>query len=583
MNNIKIAFCFDENLCNQVCVSIASLLKFSQKTGSHYDIYCICTKEATKIQDKLFSILKQFDSLSNLTMLPVQNQFCKGYETREITNGAYLRLQLHNFLPEINKIIYCDVDVLFQDSLKEIWETDIGNHYFLGVKGAVNFDKYWNNNLVRYPYFNELKQGAYINSGVVVMNLEKIRQSDIDKQWASMVTKKFFYLDQDIINLTCEDKISFIPLRYNVPAYLSDNELRNFVNTKLYSKDIVETAINHPAIIHYAGEKPWNNPNIEKGKIWYDFVKSNNILRQLFSTLVKERENKFMLKNLQNIFSVKNVESNLKKYKQITIMGIKIKIKKGYVEVSRPVLPRLEVHIVDHCNLNCRGCTHFCNVAPEKFLKLDDFERDLREISKKIEFNEIKLLGGEPLLHPELPKFLDKAREIFPDTKILLTSNLILLDTMKEDFWQAMKRNNICFQFTKYPPLNDKFVHYLDLLAKHEVVLDNIHVANEFWLMRNPSGDSNPSVMYKSCCDAYCRQLRDGRVYICPDACYMDYYNKYFDKNIPVDKGIEIYNHTGEELYKYLTSPKETCKFCMEKKIVPWSQSKREADEWNAI
>ena len=233
--------------------------------------------------------------------------------------------------------------------------------------------------------------------------------------------------------------------------------------------------------------------------------------------------------------------------------------------------------------MNCRGCTHFCNIAPEKFVKVKDFERDLREVAKKITIGELKILGGEPLLHPELPQFLYKAREIFPNTKILLTSNLILLDTMKDDFWSAMKDNNISFQFTKYPPMNDKFVHYLDLIAEHGITLDNIHVVNEFWLMRNPKGDSDPLYEYNHCCDAYCRQLREGRLYICPDACYMDYYNAYFNRNIPVDKGIDIYNHTGEEIYKYLTTPKETCKFCTSKKIVPWSQSKKEVDEWDAI
>lgn len=576
-NNIKLAFCFDNNLVKQICVTVASLLDASKNNNCHYDIYCVCANGAEKVENKLKKIVKKRDKFSNLFIYPVENKYKNGYEIRKITSGAYLRLQLHNILSNLDKIIYCDVDILFKNNLQEIWDISIDDNYFMGVKGANNLSQTWNINLEKFDYWKNFEKNTYINSGVVVMNLKKIREDNLEIQWEKMVNNSYFYVDQDIINIVCKNKIGFLPLKYNLPAYLDNNAILNYEKENIYNKNEVYEAINNPSIIHYAGEKPWDNPNILNSDYWFNYVKSQNDLKKIF-------------KIKRKLFDIKNEYSNNKKYKVITLFGIKFKfkIKKQNKTNDRnilPILPRLEIHVCDQCNLNCRGCSHYCNLVQEdRFVDINNFEKDIKEVAKKLNFSEIKLLGGEPLLHPNLIEFFRLTREAFPKIKIILTTNLILLDTMKEDFWEAMKKYNIVFQLTKYPPMNEKFVHYLDLIASYNIPIDNIHVANEFWLFKNPNGNSKPQEVYKQCCEAYCRQLRDGRLYICPDACYMDYYNKYFDKNIPVDKGIDIYKHTSSEIYNYLTTHKETCRYCFGKdkfKYVRWEKSQKQSDEWD--
>ena len=576
-NNIKLAFCFDNNLVKQICVTVASLLDASKNSNCHYDIYCVCANGAEKVENKLKKIVKKRDKFSNVFISPVENKYKNGYEIRKITSGAYLRLQLHNILSNLDKIIYCDVDILFKNNLQEIWDISIDDNYFMGVKGANNLSQTWNINLEKFDYWKNFEKNTYINSGVVVMNLKKIREDNLEIQWEKMVNNSYFYVDQDIINIVCKNKIGFLPLKYNLPAYLDNNAILNYEKENIYNKNEVYEAINNPSIIHYAGEKPWDNPNILNSDYWFNYVKSQNDLKKIF-------------KIKRKLFDIKNEYSNNKKYKVITLFGIKFKfkIKKQNKTNDRnilPILPRLEIHVCDQCNLNCRGCSHYCNLVQEdRFVDINNFEKDIKEVAKKLNFSEIKLLGGEPLLHPNLIEFFRLTREAFPKIKIILTTNLILLDTMKEDFWEAMKKYNIVFQLTKYPPMNKKFVHYLDLIASYNIPIDNIHVANEFWLFKNPNGNSKPQEVYKQCCEAYCRQLRDGRLYICPDACYMDYYNKYFDKNIPVDKGIDIYKHTSSEIYNYLTTYKETCRYCFGKdkfKYVRWEKSQKQSDEWD--
>ena len=320
--NIKIAFCFDNNLMYQACITIASLVKAGIKEHCHYDIYCICSNGAEKIKTILEKIINKIDSSSNIFIIKAENEYENGYEIRDITAGTYLRLQLHKWLPNIDKIIYSDVDVLFQSSLNGIWNFKINNRLFLGVKGSANLSEYWSSNLKQLPYWKRMQHGCYINAGFVVMNLKNIRESNIDKEWGKMVTEPYFYVDQDIINISCKNQIGFLPLKYNVPAYLSTEQLFEFEKENLYTKTEVFEAVNHPAIIHYAGEKPWNNLTINHGNDWLEFVKSDWELKHIYHKYINKPECL-----LQKLFSIKNHYKNNKKYKIITILGIKIKFK----------------------------------------------------------------------------------------------------------------------------------------------------------------------------------------------------------------------------------------------------------------
>jgi len=74
-------------------------------------------------------------------------------------------------------------------------------------------------------------------------------------------------------------------------------------------------------------------------------------------------------------------------------------------EKFRPLkLLRFEVHVTDHCNLNCAGCFHFSNISPVSFLDIKQFQNDCEQLSKLTggKCDRIHLMGGEPLLNPSL-------------------------------------------------------------------------------------------------------------------------------------------------------------------------------------
>ena len=108
--------------------------------------------------------------------------------------------------------------------------------------------------------------------------------------------------------------------------------------------------------------------------------------------------------------------------------------------------------LVEHCNLRCCGCDHFAPLAEQEFADLDAFENDFARLSYLVDgkAEKIGLMGGEPLLHPQVKDFLYIARRHFRKTKIRIVTNGVLLLNKKEDFWKACRDNNIIVEVTKY-------------------------------------------------------------------------------------------------------------------------------------
>ncbi len=280
---IKIAFCFDENLVNQILVAVASLLDFRKNREVHYDIYCICTKKAASAKERLQPIIEARDKDSALFWKGVDNPYADSYQVRGISTGTYLRLMLHRLLPDVDKIIYVDVDVLFQSDLADIWLSPMEDYLLAAVKGAVNLSDKWEWNSDR-PYWDKLEpmRGSYINAGVTMLNLAKIREQQLETEWNLWAKEKLYYQDQDILNLTCQKKIYYLPPKYNLLAYMKKEDYDRFVSEKIFTVEECEEALANPVIIHYAGDKPWKRYDTNLGQLWWEYVKHQPELAGLF-------------------------------------------------------------------------------------------------------------------------------------------------------------------------------------------------------------------------------------------------------------------------------------------------------------
>ena len=91
------------------------------------------------------------------------------------------------------------------------------------------------------------------------------------------------------------------------------------------------------------------------------------------------------------------------------------------------VLPNMEIHISDKCNLNCRNCTHFSPLYDEIGVDFEKCIEDVRILRSKFSnIGRLDILGGEPLLNPDLDKYIIALKSLLPDTYLNIFTNGIL-------------------------------------------------------------------------------------------------------------------------------------------------------------
>lgn len=257
--------------------------------------------------------------------------------------------------------------------------------------------------------------------------------------------------------------------------------------------------------------------------------------------------------------------------------------------LGKPWIPYMETHLCDHCNLNCKSCSHFCPLVTEPtFTDLEQYTRDIQTLSKKLAIRTIRLMGGEPLLHPQVNDFMRVTREAYPHSRIFIVTNGLLLQKMPNDFWETLRQYRIRIHWSKYPPLKDKFSEIYGHLKKHRALLEFGEMSNEdiecfhSFSPFSPNGTEDPKQAFKGCMSKDCVNLYRGKLYTCP-ACYVFRANNYFHANHEVPEGWDIYKYSGKELQNFLNKPISFCRYChhaVHPKSFLWEVSKRRAEEW---
>ncbi len=234
------------------------------------------------------------------------------------------------------------------------------------------------------------------------------------------------------------------------------------------------------------------------------------------------------------------------------------------------VVERIEIHITEHCNLNCKYCGHFSSVAQKEFYNLDKFRQDIAQMSyilnKKLPC--IQLLGGEPLLNPDINEYIKASRQHFPNTNIDILTNAILLDDMDEKFWKTLNENNVRLLPSIYPiKINWKSILkkaekynveiYGNILKGEKLTLDNIEsfkVKTFFKLELNENGGGTIEEIIKCKPRFAPLSMYNGKLYPCYATAYIRHLNKKFNTKFIVSEGDYL------DLYK-IKSEKDVKKF----------------------
>lgn len=153
----------------------------------------------------------------------------KFFEYKE-TIGTYYRLFIPEVLPYINKVLYFDCDILSSNmDIKELWDVNVEGYCFAGIHDivAVGAAEY-----VR-DYLNNCSIRTYINAGVLIMNLDSIRNRGNlfmnSMKWLNNHAHIMRFHDQDIINGLFYKSIKMIDTKFNIINPLQKTELKDCI------------------------------------------------------------------------------------------------------------------------------------------------------------------------------------------------------------------------------------------------------------------------------------------------------------------------------------------------------------------
>lgn len=241
--------------------------------------------------------------------------------------------------------------------------------------------------------------------------------------------------------------------------------------------------------------------------------------------------------------------------------------------LSDPYLSYLEFHAADHCNLNCKYCTHYSPLVTEPvYSDYEQFSSDLQQLKKYIpDIGIIRILGGEPLLNPDLGKFITLTRKLYPASIITIVTNGLLILQMSADLIQLMRENMAFIHISLYPPLQEKIQEIKAFLYEQQIPYTITEMTTQFNKMQvlNPHTEKD---FFYNCFQASCTCLQDGKIAPCYAPFTTKYFNKAFSKDLPVDEGIDLYDDTLTltDLKTRLLLPMQRCLYCVPGNPHPW-------------
>ncbi|MCR5235803.1 MAG: glycoside hydrolase family 99-like domain-containing protein [Lachnospiraceae bacterium] len=235
---------------------------------------------------------------------------------------------------------------------------------------------------------------------------------------------------------------------------------------------------------------------------------------------------------------------------------------------KRGAILQVEMHIMDSCNLNCRGCSHFSPIFEDE---LPDFEariEDVKALAGKFGYiHEFYILGGEPFLNPRIGEYAREIRKILPESDIYIVTNGLLIPKIIDDTFKMIRDSKVKISISEYKPVHERIASIIEKLELLEVdyeirpVFDKLHF--------NKPLTTSPKTIHENLCISYpCVTIWNGMISRCPTLMYISKFNEYFKQNLPNDGILRLSDEmSGWDLIDYFEKEVPLCRYCIKNEI----------------
>lgn len=289
---VPVLFAADDNYVPMLTTTIYSLLK-NASSERHYDIIVLERNITSENKHSIIDFLSQFDN-ATIRFFDVSRAI-SGFDlttsNAHISIETYYRFIIQEALPFYKKVLYLDCDLVVNGNIAELYDTDLGNTA-IGAVPDIDFIGNLNmKNGERMDYVNRQlhmsKPYGYFQAGVLLMNLERMREMHTVREWLEIAQKPgFIYNDQDILNMECEGSVTYLPYEWNVMHDCGGrvHGVFDFAPANMFHKYMESRK--SPKIVHYADyDKPWENPWCDFAPLYWDYANETPFSLQIMALL----------------------------------------------------------------------------------------------------------------------------------------------------------------------------------------------------------------------------------------------------------------------------------------------------------
>ena len=286
-NNIPIVFTVNENFIPYCKVALASLLK-NISNKNNYDIIVLTNGEYKASLKKLIpEKIPANVSVRIQNVRPVMEEheeLFKNFSAEKITK--WIKIFLPKIFLNYSKIIYLDADLLIKCDISELWNINLEGKYIGGVfdMAAHHIDSPKKEHMREYFGCDNIND--YINLGVIVMDLEKLRQMDFVKKIVDLlhaVPEKVWNL-YSLFNAVLHKNIKLLPMVYNYQYGIlyKSSSLYQFFKDEDYLT-FQKATQKGAKIVHFTAIKPWVKITGPEGDNWRKLADETKIFEHVLS------------------------------------------------------------------------------------------------------------------------------------------------------------------------------------------------------------------------------------------------------------------------------------------------------------
>lgn len=260
---VPLVLAFTPNYFIPAAVCLFSILKHSTEKDL-FHVYILLSEELP--EDMKQELKKMGDKRMTFSFINLRGELNDIYVDPKYTVAASYRLLLPELLPECDKVVYIDCDVVVRNNLAELYRSvDLGDNYLAAVfEATLDFQ-------IEHLKKIGCEPGKYFNSGFLIMNLALLRKDNMSGKFIEAAKEEGLeFPDQDVLNQLCKDRVVSLPPYYNsIRTFYLPQYKKTFL--KYYSESDWDAVQKH-GTIHYTGTKPWYSFAVQFA-VWWCYYK----------------------------------------------------------------------------------------------------------------------------------------------------------------------------------------------------------------------------------------------------------------------------------------------------------------------